>query len=112
VEFELIPVTVRYKLTITGEGAGSISCEPYSEDGTYPDGTVVTLIAEPESGSIFDIWECDVEDPFSSTTTITMDGDKEVHGVFVLDEEPEEPNPPAGGGGGGGGGGCFISIAK
>ena len=115
VEFELIPVTVRYKLTITGEGAGSISCEPYSEDGTYPDGTVVTLIAEPESGSIFAIWECDVEDPFSSTTTITMDGDKEVHGIFVLDEEPEEPEEstsPVSGGGGGGGGGCFISIAK
>lgn len=71
------PVTTN-NLTINIIGEGSTTGA-----GTYDEGTVVTITANPDYGYVFDGWTGDVvANPNSSTTTVTMDGDKTVTANF------------------------------
>lgn len=69
----------QYTLTTNTVGSGSISSDP--SGGTYDDGTVVELIANPDSGYKFDGWSGDANGA-SRTTTVTMDSDKSVTANF------------------------------
>jgi hypothetical protein len=85
--------TVNYTLTVskTGEGTGTVSSDPVGisceADCTesYSDGTLITLTAEPASGSSFSGWgnDCSGSNP---TTEVTMGADKTCQATFA-------PNP-------------------
>ncbi|CAM1345221.1 InlB B-repeat-containing protein [Tenacibaculum amylolyticum] len=71
---------VRRGLTINATN-GSVTTNPNPTNGTYDDGTSVTLTATPNAGYQFDGWSGDA----SGTTnplTITMDSDKTVTAMF------------------------------
>jgi hypothetical protein len=89
---------MNYTLTVnkTGGGAGTVSSVP---DGiscgadcteSYPDGTLVTLTAEPDPGSSFFGWggDCSNADP---TTGVTMEADKTCEATFALDPGGDAP---------------------
>jgi hypothetical protein len=83
--------------TVTG---GGISC-PGSCSNSYPVGTMVTLTATPEEGSVFSGWSgggCSG----SGTCTVTMSSEKAVSATFTA-------SPHGGGGGGASGGGGSSS---
>ncbi|MFY7671904.1 InlB B-repeat-containing protein, partial [Tenacibaculum sp. MEBiC06402] len=70
--------------TLTVNAAnGSVTASPNPVNGTYDDGTVVTLTAVPDSGYQFDSWSGDAT---GNTTqiTVTMDGDKTVTASFSV----------------------------
>lgn len=71
-----------FALTMVVSGTGSISLSP--PGGTYSADTVVTLTANPAVGSHFDHWEGDATGT-NNPTTVTMDANKTVTAVFVLD---------------------------
>lgn len=79
--FEELPPNY-YWLNIQIEGEGVVDVEPAPEIDGYLEGTVVTLTAVPQEGSLFKSWEGDVADTMISMTTITMDKDKEVKAIF------------------------------
>jgi alpha-tubulin suppressor-like RCC1 family protein len=65
-----------YDLTIDSTGPGEAS-SPGEGTFTYPDGTVVDLVATPDTGCQFVNWTGDVStiaDVNAATTTITMNG--------------------------------------
>ncbi len=66
--------------SVDPSGSGSISLSP--SDGTYDEGTLVTVTANPSSGYEFDHWN---GDGTGSTTSIdiTMDSDKTVTAHFT-----------------------------
>ncbi|NIM13446.1 MAG: PKD domain-containing protein [Candidatus Aminicenantes bacterium] len=68
-----------YTLTVTTVGNGSVTLDP--PGGTYPQGTVVTLTAVPDSGWQFDYWSGDLSGS-ANPTTITMNSDKNVTANF------------------------------
>lgn len=74
-----------YRLTtnVSPVGGGNISVSPASLDGTYKDGTVVTLTATPAKGYVFTNWSGDASgaDP---VVNVTMNGDKLVSANFAL----------------------------
>ncbi|WP_452602707.1 InlB B-repeat-containing protein [Pontimicrobium sp. MEBiC06410] len=72
------PVTRTLTLNATN---GSIIANPTPTNGTYADGTVVTLTATPASGYQFDGWSGDVTGTTNSIS-ITMDADKIVTATF------------------------------
>ena len=93
-------------LTVQGAGTGSgtvtsdgidctISSGSASGDCTevYSHGTVVTLTAQPASGSRFAGWEGDCSGA-SSSVTVTMDGDKTCTARFEIVIAPPPPPPP------------------
>ena len=87
-----------HDLAITGTAGGSVST-PGEGTFTYDAGTVVDLVATPDSGYQFVSWAGDVDTIASVTdasTTITMNGDYVI--VAVFEEESS-------------GGGCFIATA-
>lgn len=83
-------VTFTLTVTKTGGGAGTVS----SLDGgifcgancteTYPEGTLVTLTADPSPGSYFSRWGEDCAS-YEDTATVTIDADKTCEAVFVQD---------------------------
>lgn len=83
-------------MTVTkrGPGSGSVTSQPAGIDcgGTcsadYVEGTVVTLTAKPDRGSIFDGWS---GDPDCSDEQVTMDADRRCTATFGL---PPAPKPP------------------
>ncbi len=69
-------------LLVTHEGLGSVT----PSQGFYHYDRPVTIAAEAINGWLFDHWEGDISGT-ENPVTITMDGDKNVHAVFV-----ENPN--------------------
>ncbi|MDZ7332075.1 MAG: FG-GAP-like repeat-containing protein [candidate division KSB1 bacterium] len=71
-----------YNLTMAVDPAGSGTTEPTEGVHSYPQGTVVTVIAKPGTAWEFSHWTGDVADPNNDTTTVTMNGDKTVTAHF------------------------------
>ncbi len=89
-----VPPKPEYSLTVnkTGPGSGSVSCNGGTCASKYPEGTIVTLSANADSGSSFYGWTgagCSG----SGNCVVTMNGDVTVTAAFES----------AGSGGGGGG---------
>lgn len=74
------PVPI-FTLTVQRTGNGNIS--PSLGNHTYNENTVVNISASPSSGWAFDSWSGEVADPNSSSTSVTMDGDKTVTAIFT-----------------------------
>ena len=73
---------IQYDLTISGTQNGNVII---SGEGTYADGTIVTIEAVADECYEFVEWTgADVADPYSPITTITMDEAKTITAVFVL----------------------------
>ncbi len=70
--------TIYYELTTTIEGEGNVS----PSEGSYEEGSTVTLIATPEDGWVFSGWSGDISDT-SASITITMDADKSITANFT-----------------------------
>lgn len=68
-------------LTVSSTGGGSVT-QPGEGVFTYDEGTVVDLMAVPESGYQFVRWTGDVADPDSAFTSVTLDADKAVIAIF------------------------------
>ena len=79
VEFELIPA--QYTLTMAVSGNGSTI--PSVGDLDYAEDEVVTVSAVSYGDWQFDSWTGDVADPYSATTTVSMDTDKIVTATFT-----------------------------
>jgi hypothetical protein len=69
----------QYTLTTNTVGQGSITLDPAG--GTYNQGTVVTVTANPSSGWQFDNWSGDLSGS-TNPTTITMNANKSVTANF------------------------------
>ena len=78
--FVEIPTT-QYTLTLAVDGSGSTT--PTVGDHTYDEGTVVSLIASPDAGWVFDHWSGNVTDPNSADSSIVMNTDDAVTAVFA-----------------------------
>ncbi len=76
-------VQIAYDLTMAVDPAGSGTTEPTEGVHSYPQGTVVTVIAKPATGWEFSHWTGDVADPNNDTTTVTMNGNKTATAHFV-----------------------------
>ena len=76
---------IRHTLTITSGLHGSVTA-PGTGDFSYPQGSVVTLLAIPDAGYGFLNWTGNIggiEDENSASTTITMTGNKIIQANFV-----------------------------
>ncbi len=73
-----------YTLDVNTVGNGAVAVDP--DQVVYLDGTVVTLIAAPDSGWYFGQWSGDASGALT-TTTVLMDANKVVTATFT-------PNPP------------------
>ncbi len=69
-----------FTLTTSATGAGSITLDP--EGGTYNEGTVVTLTAEPQAGYEFSGWDGHLSGN-ANPATLIMDSDKSVTATFT-----------------------------
>ncbi|NVM20904.1 MAG: PKD domain-containing protein, partial [Desulfobacterales bacterium] len=69
-----------YTLTVTTVGQGSVTLDP--ADGTYDEGTEVTLTATADEGWVFSEWSGDLSGS-DNPATITMDSDKNVTATFT-----------------------------
>jgi hypothetical protein len=75
-------VPVQYDLTTSGTEGGEVVI---SGEGTYADGTIVTIEAVPDECYEFVNWTgADVADPYSPITTVTMDEAKSIIANFAL----------------------------
>jgi len=104
---DYLPLVPGYALTVNVTGQGNVTLDgltpsSYPNTTIWANGTVVNLTATPASGYRFDSWTGDVANPNSSSTNVTVDGDKIVTANFVA---------TGGGGGGGGGGGTVYYIS-
>ena len=79
--FEETPVE-QFTLTVQTEGQGSVTKSP--DQGTYTDGTQVTLTANPASGWSFKQWQGDLSGS-TNPATITVDENKSITAVFEED---------------------------
>lgn len=77
------PTTPTFQLTTTVVGSGTIT----PSDGEFEAGESVTLTAIPETGWVFSNWEGDWVSS-QSTSTIIMDDDKSIIGVFSRKSYP------------------------
>ena len=76
------PTSVTYSLTILLQGNGSTT-PPSLISHDYDAGEEVEISATPASGWQFDSWSGDVDNPLSSSTTVTMDEDKTIVAGFT-----------------------------
>ena len=77
--------TVSYHLTISSTSGGSV-VEPGEGVHVYEEGTVVNLVAEPDTGHRFVNWTGDVgtvANVDSASTTITMNGNYSIVAHFI-----------------------------
>jgi hypothetical protein len=85
-----------YELTIDSTDGGTVS-EPGEGTSTYDAGTVVDLVASPESGYEFVSWSGDVDtvaDVDGPSTTITMNGSYSVTAEFEVSDDTGPGLPP------------------
>ena len=83
-DFEVLP-PVQYRLNIIGPAHGSITTPGEGRFFLYEEGTVVSLVAEPDSGYEFVRWTGDVDtivNVNAASTTITMNGDYYISAHF------------------------------
>ena len=76
-DFEVIP-PVQYSLNIIGPAHGSVTTPGEGRFFIYEEGTVVNLVAKPDSGYEFARWTGDVDtiaNVNAASTTITMNGE-------------------------------------
>ena len=71
---------IGYTLTMQVSGMGSTN--PAGGNHRYENGTVVDIVAIPDSGWQFDSWTGGVSDPDSVSTTVKMESDKTVSANF------------------------------
>lgn len=80
-------VSEQKRLTVTKTGEGQVTTNPYGSTATptftrdYAPGTSVTLTAVPAAGWVFKGWSGGAFGT-NTSTTIVMDGDKNVHARF------------------------------
>jgi len=83
-DFEVLP-PVQYSLNIIGPSHGSVTTPGEGRFFIYEEGTVVNLVAKPDSGYEFVRWTGDVDtiaNVNASSTTITMNGDYYISAHF------------------------------
>jgi hypothetical protein len=102
-DYQVTVVTVvsKYNLIVSSTAGGNVTT-PGEGTFTYDEGTVVNLMATPDTGYRFANWTGNVSTVANITaavTNITMNGDYSIMANFA----------PSGGGGAGGG--CFIATA-
>ncbi|OGN97125.1 MAG: hypothetical protein A2Z77_06120 [Chloroflexi bacterium RBG_13_51_36] len=88
-----ITVTVFYDLTISSTAGGSVTT-PGEGVFPYQEGTVVDLVASPDSGYRFVNWTGDTEeidDPDSAEAIVTMDGNYSITANFEETPAPVLP---------------------
>ena len=86
----------KYALTTNINGEGSIILQPEGEGFSYDPGTVVTAIANPEIGHVFNSWS-GAATGTNDSVTIIMDGNKSLTADFssiTSAETPQWPNTP------------------
>jgi hypothetical protein len=89
---QILPL--KYDLTISSTTGGTVTT-PGEDTFTYDGGTVVSLVAVPDSGCQFDEWTGNVSDianAHDASTTITMNGDSAITANF--EEVPASPVYP------------------
>jgi hypothetical protein len=80
-----VPPPVQYSLNIIGPAHGSVATPGEGRFFIYEEGTMVDLVAEPDSGYEFVTWTGDVNtiaDINASSTTITMNGEYYISAHF------------------------------
>ena len=80
----VLPGDVLHTLTIATLGDGSGVVTPTVGAHTYPTGTVITLMATPDPGSVFDGWLSDEGENDCDDGVVTMDMDKVCYANFSL----------------------------
>ena len=76
------PAEATHALIVGSDIGGSVT-EPGEGMFIYSAGTVVNLIATPDTGWIFDYWTGNVADPSSANTTITINNYEVVTASFI-----------------------------
>jgi len=83
----LAPTLFTLTVTKTGTGSGTVTSSPSGIDceatcaAAYDSGTVVTLTATPDAGSLFESWNgCDATS--DTTCTVSMSAAREVTATF------------------------------
>jgi hypothetical protein len=79
------------EVEVTGEGSGNVGCKVGAGpiegcEASFPEGTVVTVLAEPEEGSELAEWGGECDTTSGNECKVTMDADKTVEAVFGLEE--------------------------
>ena len=74
--------TPQFTLSTNTNGDGSITLSPTG--GTYDDGTVVTVTANPDNGQQFDGWSGDLNGT-TNPTTITMSSNRSITATFSIE---------------------------
>jgi hypothetical protein len=80
-----------HALEVKITGNGNVGCKvnagPLEEcELEYPEGTHVTVIAEPEEGSKFVAWNGECDSTNAGECEVTMNADKKIEVVFALEE--------------------------
>lgn len=80
--------SVYYELSIAIEGSGSVS----PENGSYQEGSIVSLTATASTGWTFSNWSGNISST-SSTITVTMNSSKSITATFTKNDSSEDdPN--------------------
>lgn len=79
------------ELSLAGSGEGAVSCKvgagSFEEcEAEYPEGSALTLLAEPEWGSEFSGWEGECDTTSGPECKVTINADKEIEARFDLEE--------------------------
>ena len=80
----VVPEPTKFKLTLLINAGGTVTLQPGNLDGTYPEGTTVTLTANPEQGFHFVGWTGSLQGP-DNPATLIMTGDRDVTANFAQD---------------------------
>lgn len=76
------PTLSKYSLTITATGGGSVTKSP--DSSSYPQGTLVQVVATPLNGNVLDHWVLDGSNTGSANPiTITMNAKHSLQAVFL-----------------------------
>jgi uncharacterized repeat protein (TIGR02543 family) len=73
------PVTYALTMDVNGNGSTKPSA---GKNHVYDDGEVVSISAKADRGWEFDHWSSNVSDPYSSSTTVTLNRDRRVTAYF------------------------------
>ena len=78
------------EVAIGGEGSGNVGCKANGGpiegcEASFPEGTQVTVIAEPETGSELLEWEGECDSTSGNECEVEMNADKTIEAVFGLE---------------------------
>jgi CSLREA domain-containing protein len=85
--YESSASTTLYTLSLAYAGSGSGAVTKSPDFTAYPSGTLVTLTANPDTGSRFFSWSGDILSA-TNPATIVMNADKSITATFVSDLSP------------------------